>query len=221
MSVSTLPSENPRSDALARIGYAIGIIAIALLAYFAVRFYLRDPLHYIVDHSEASFGRYWSHKWSLLLHIAGGTLALFAGPFQLWSGLRRRHLAVHRWTGRLYITGVLLGGVASFYLALHTVPRDFGVALFVLATAWWTTVGMAIVAIKRRQIEAHKEWMIRSYVVTFGFVTFRWLVALPMWAFLGSAVPATATWLAWVVPLLVAEVVLQWKRTVGAPRTLV
>ena len=32
--------------------------------------------------------------------------------------------------------------------------------------------GMALIAIRRRNFIQHKEWMIRSYVVTFAFVTF-------------------------------------------------
>jgi hypothetical protein len=32
---------------------------------------------------------------------------------------------------------------------------------------------MAFLAIRRRQITQHQDWMIRSYVVTFAFVFFR------------------------------------------------
>jgi hypothetical protein len=35
------------------------------------------------------------------------------------------------------------------------------------------TSGLAFVAIKKQLYDQHKEWMIRSYVVTFAFVTFR------------------------------------------------
>jgi Predicted membrane protein (DUF2306) len=101
-----------------------------------------------------------------LLHVAGGSAALFFGPFQLWSGLRQRHLSIHRWTGRLYLGGVFVGGAAAFFLSFYTQPRDFGVALFVQATAWWLSVGMGFLAIKRYRIEVHKAWMIRGYVVT-------------------------------------------------------
>jgi len=195
---------------------ALGIAVLALLAYEALRFYLRDPVHYVLDYTQKSFGSYWPHRVALLLHIGGGTLALFCGPFQLWSGLRRRHLSVHRLTGYLYIGGVAMAGAAAFYLGFFTQPRDFGVALWGLAVAWWTTVGMAFVAIHRKQIAAHREWMIRGYVVTFAFVVFRWVVDLPILASLGDSRFATVGWLCWAGPLLVAEVVLQWRRTVGA-----
>ena len=59
-------------------------------------------------------------------------------------------------------------------------PRGFGVALWALVAAWWTTVGMAFLAIRRRRIPAHREWMIRGSVVTFAFVAFRGWVDLPI-----------------------------------------
>jgi hypothetical protein len=38
---------------------------------------------------------------------------------------------------------------------------------------WVTTTTRAYLAIRRSLIDQHKEWMIRNYVVTFAFVTFR------------------------------------------------
>lgn len=208
------PASRPASRQLLQ---ALGVIVLGLLAYEALHFYLRDPLHYILDHTRQSFGFYWPHRTALLFHITGGTLALFCGPFQLWSGLRDRHLRVHRVTGYLYVAGVALAGGAAIYLGFFTQPRDFGVALWALAAAWWTTVGMAFLAIRRRRISAHREWMIRGYVVTFAFVAFRWWVDLPIFASLGDSRYATVGWLCWVGPLLIAEVALQWRRTVGRP----
>jgi uncharacterized membrane protein YozB (DUF420 family) len=139
--------------------------------------------------------------------IAGGTAALFAGPFQLWSGLRNRHRLIHRWTGRVYVAGVFLGGGAAFYLSFFSQPRSFGVALFALGLAWWVSVGTAVLAIKQHRIEAHRAWMIRGYVVTFSFVTFRMLIEMPMWEQVGGYRLAVVLWLSWVVPLTVTEVV--------------
>ena len=100
-------------------------------------------------------------------------------------------------------------------MASFSQPRDWAVSLFMLAFAWWLTVGMAYAAIRRRRIEAHKEWMVRSYVVTFAFVTFRYLEPLSVWDPLGGARGSTVLWLSWVFPLLIAEVILQWPRTIG------
>src|SRR5215218_1502402 len=176
-----------------------------VLAWLALTFLLRDPLHYLIDASEASFGRFWPHRAWLLLHIVGGVGALVLGPFQFSTRLRARHLAVHRAIGRSYLAAVALAGAPGFYLAFFATELSFGVALLTLALVWWLTTGIAFAAILRRRITTHREWMVRSYIVTFAFVTFRLLGTIPIWAPFGVHREAIAGTVAWVVPLLVYD----------------
>src|SRR4030095_6913770 len=111
--------------------------------------------------------------------IARSGPALIAGLFQLWSGLRRRSMTIHRWTGRLYVVAVLIGGVAAFYLASHAGQgAAFAISLGALGVAWWTTTGMAYVAIRLGHIGQHKEGGIRSFGVAFTVVKTRTLTEL-------------------------------------------
>jgi hypothetical protein len=97
---------------------------------------------------------------TLLTHIAGSGLALVIGPFQFWPGLRRHSVLVHRWIGRLYVVGVLVGGSAAFYLAAHAGQgATFGISLSALGVAWWTTTGMAYFAIRQGDVSQHTEWV--------------------------------------------------------------
>jgi predicted membrane protein DUF2306 len=188
----------------------LGAAAVAAVAFWilAAAPYLRlDP---------AQFGpAYWPRRYGLLTHIAGGTVALLAGPVQLWLGETRSALAWHRKIGTAYLIGVVVGAAAAYYLAVTTpLGWIFGSGLFMLAIAWTITTGMAYVAIRRRAIEQHREWMIRSYVVTLAFVVFRALVAALTIANVGSLGDrlALAAWVCWAVPLLLLEPCLQWKR---------
>jgi hypothetical protein len=201
----------PRVTATTIIGW-IGAVAII---FIGLRFFVFAAGHYMIDFSEASYTRYWPNRGYLLVHIVGGSLALVSGPFQIWSGLRRRVLKAHRALGITYLTGVLLGSGGALYMAYVSPLRTFGVALTVLAVAWLVTSGMAFLAIKNRRIDAHKEWMVRSYVVTYGFVTFRLMDEMGLFMNLGNERFATIAWLCWTIPLLFAEVALQWKRAVG------
>ena len=219
MTVSSMPRENSTRPITGMVTTAIGVIVFALLAYEAIHFYIRDPLHYIVDYTPGSFSRFWPRRFVLLAHIFGGTLALFTGPFQLWSGLRRRSLRIHHITGYTYIFGIFLAGGCAFYLSFYAEPRYSGIPLFVMAFAWWTTVGMALVAIRRKQIDAHRQWMIRGYVITFAFVTFRYIVDLPVFVAIGDERYQVMGWMCWSVPLLITEVALQWKKTIGPKRS--
>jgi uncharacterized membrane protein len=197
---------------------ALGAVVILALGYEAIHFYLRDPLHYIVNPTEKSFGIFWPRRIPLLVHIVGGTSALFVGPFQLFTGLRNRNMAIHRVTGLVYIAGIVLASSFGMYLSFFTVPRAFGIALFSLAFTWLMTVLMAFRAIKQKRIESHKEWMIRGYVLTFAFVTIRYLTDLPVLTSLGPLRDTTIGWVCWVVPLLFTELVFEWRR--GLRRTV-
>lgn len=87
-----IPGKSATEVALRVIGW--GLVLAAALYYV-----LRNALpHFSLD--QAYYGEHWSHAAWLLLHITGGMLALLLGPFQFWSGLRRRHMQVHRWTDR-------------------------------------------------------------------------------------------------------------------------
>src|SRR5262245_59186095 len=185
---------------------------IALLA--GIMFFVLAAVPY-ANFTAQQFGLYWPRRWWLVLHIGGGTLALFIAPVQLWLGINRRRLELHRRLGLTYMTGVAIGSIGAYYLAFHTDgPWVFGSGLAALATAWVATTALAFIAISRRKIQQHEEWMIRSAVVTFAFVFFRVLLRILQVSHIGTLEEdlAIAAWASWAVPLLLAEVWLQGRK---------
>lgn len=194
------------------------ILAILVIGAFCVYFYAEYALRYF-GWSEADYGSYyWGKRYALALHLFGGSLALFMGLPQFWTGLRNRFMHVHRWTGRLYVLGVFAGSIGAFRMA--TAPEQglgwgFAFALFALTVAWVVTTGAAYYAIRQRKIRLHREWMIRSYIVTLAFVTFRLLsdfVPYDAWGLDAAQYNTAMMWACWVFPLLAAEVILQFRR---------
>lgn len=196
------------------------IIILALLAATGL-YFVQQKLHYYSDFSLASYGEYfWGRRLALVPHLFGGILALGAGIVQLWLGLTHRIGQLHRNLGKVYVTGVVIGSLGGFYMSLNIPPGYFAYAmgLFFLSVAWVTNTGMAVWCIRQRQIEQHREWMIRSYVVTFAFVSFRlvnqWLHTYfnqpdnDVSDDLGTAM----AWACWAVPLLLAEPLIQMRR---------
>jgi uncharacterized membrane protein YozB (DUF420 family) len=188
------------------------VVAARFLVHYAAPYFRWDPKY---------FDYFWPHRFRLITHISGGIVALVCGTLQLWTGLRQRAMRFHRWTGRLYLVGVSIGIIGAFLMTLSTTPKSFGVALRGLAIGWLLTTGIAWAAILRGRVAMHKEWMVRSYLVTFAFVTFRVLTDdLPsVTARLGGSPDdalANVTWLSWLVPLAVYEVILQSRRLFGA-----
>jgi uncharacterized membrane protein len=198
------------------------VLALSVVLSIALAFVLRYVFRYYLHYNEAAFTdplrgavNYWRMRGWLLLHISGGMVALLTGPWQFSRRLRNRYLNLHRLSGRIYLIAVLCGCVAAARLAIATafgVAWGFGVGC--LALAWFTTSAMAYYAIRKRQIPIHKEWMIRSYVVTFAFVTFRIFNDFPpMSKWLPDADRANVIiWACWAIPLLVTEVILQLVR---------
>lgn len=179
-------------------------------------------VHYALPYfafNPAYFDYYWPHRFRLIFHICGGMLALTCGPFQFWTGLRRKALGLHRWTGRLYLVGVAVGSTGAGLMAYFTQPRNFGVSLGFLALAWIVCTGVAYLAILRGMVNLHKEWMVRSYIITFAFVTFRLINDYPPAVHWGTGEDraATITWACWVVPMVGYEI-LRTARQIRAVR---
>jgi len=224
MAHSTLSAPIGARPGSRRIKQTAGFLAWAGIVTIAVVFVVKYVLFYYRHYDAASFDTYWRRRFWLFLHINGGTLALLTGPFQFWTGLRQRNLNLHRWTGRLFLLGVAMGVTGAVGMALMAVGGwAFEVGLMGMASAWLVTTSFAYVTIRRRLVALHKEWMIRAYVVTFSFVTFRILTDYSPMATLkpDGDRDITVAWASWVVPLAIAEIILQWKRVRSTIKALV
>ncbi len=173
----------------------------------------------LLGFSADGYRSHGAHGGWLLLHVAASTVPLFIGPLQLWSGVQRWRPNVHRWCGRIYLTtgAIGVGGGAVLSLIATHPPRSLFVATFTLAIVWFAAAGMAWRAIRNRQIEAHRDWVIRSYVLTFSFVVCRLAMRLPAVASLGPETATAVVWVTWVLPLFLTEIALQWSRGRSRP----
>jgi hypothetical protein len=158
------------------------------------------------------FGIYWERREWLLVHIIAGMLALLLGPIQFWLGLYRREKLLHRILGGGYVLAVFTSGTAAIYLARHTdFGWVFGMGLTFMSVAWILSTALATIAIFFHLLEQHREWMVRSYVLTYGFVTFRIFNQILQAVGVGTLLDqmTAASWFSWSVPLLVTECIIQ------------
>jgi predicted membrane protein DUF2306 len=187
----------------------IDVFANAVSSFFVFALpYLRYDAEFLARFAVQQ--RFW-----LISHIAGGSVALVLGPVQLWMGLNRRFMWIHRKTGMLYLLSVALSSIGGFYLAATTRRGPvFGFGLASLNLAWIISTGLAYVAIWRRIIVQHQEWMIRSYVLTFTFVSFRMVVGILNFFEMGRRTEHinVSSWLSWVVPLMLTETIIQGRK---------
>jgi hypothetical protein len=207
-----------RTAAAPRTGESrTGLIVTTILLLAAITWFVTRAGHYLTDYSLTSYtGYFWPRRFGLVAHLSGGILALLTGLFQIWLGLTHRTGGVHRILGRLYAAGVLIASTGGFYLAL-TIPGQlaYRTGLLLLNAAWLVTTGMALCSIHTRRIQQHREWMLRSYIVTFAFVTYRLgEKLLRQWITLPDVPDADdiaimMAWACWAVPLLFAEPLIQ------------
>lgn len=158
----------------------------------------------------AILGNLFARPW-LDVHIAGAATALLLGPFQLMPKIRAGHRQLHRWMGRTYIVGCLVGGVGGFILAFGSTAGPIATAGFgSLALVWIFANVQGWRSAMARRFVAHRAWMIRSFALTFGAVTLR--LYLPLFPLLGVSFIdgyRAVSFLSWAPNLLIAELYLR------------
>jgi uncharacterized membrane protein len=112
----------------------------------------------------------------LIPHAIAATLAFVIGPVQFSSRLRARHLQLHRILGRTYVFSVLIAATCAFFIELGR-EEFFGV--FVQISLWTLCTVVAFITARNRHIAVHRQWMIRSYAITFTFIINRVLNLWP------------------------------------------
>ena len=149
-----------------------------------------------------------AHAAGIYVHIFASIVALALGPFQFSDRLRQKRPALHRWSGRLYLLiGVLIGGLSGLYMAQFAFGGWAARSGFtLLALSWLFTGFMAYRAIRRRDIQNHRRWMLRNFALTFAAVTLRIYLGLSVAAGFQfeQAYPVIA-WLCWIPNLLLVE----------------
>jgi uncharacterized membrane protein len=108
----------------------------------------------------------------LVVHVLGATLYALLGAFQFSARLRRRHLNWHRTSGRVLVAAGLAVAGSGLWMTLFYTGAPGGNLLWVIRLLVGTTMAASIVlgfaAIRRRDIAAHRAWMMRAYALGLG-----------------------------------------------------
>jgi uncharacterized membrane protein len=106
----------------------------------------------------------------LVVHIGGAAVYVLVGAFQFLPRFRRRHLGWHRRAGRLLaVAGLAVAGSALWLTLFYPPQPGTGDLLFLLRLVFGSAMAASLVlgfaAIRRRDIAAHRAWMIRAYAI--------------------------------------------------------
>ena len=105
----------------------------------------------------------------LVLHVAAAAAYAVAGAFQFPARLRRRHRAWHRRAGRVLVGAGLVVAGSGIWMTLFYPGAPGGDLLWtvrlVVGSATAASLILGLAAIRRRDIAAHRAWMIRAYAL--------------------------------------------------------
>jgi uncharacterized membrane protein len=180
-------------------------------ATLSVVFYTEIPLL-----RQAKERAYLSTIYFLIVpHIIAGVTAFFSGPLQFSSRIRQRYPQFHRILGRVYVAAVFIA--APFAIALAANRRAPHVVFFfpanvLQAGTWMVTTAAAFLTARNRHFQQHREWMVRSYAVTFTFVGTRVLQPIPAWNRHTEAGFAMEIVLVTFMAVLIPDIALHWRQ---------
>jgi uncharacterized membrane protein len=167
---------------------------------------------------DASINEHALLTW---LHIIPGTIFLVLGPFQFVRRLRARHRRLHRWSGRVYLAAGFIIGITALFMSVLTPIGGLNETMATMLFAFYFLFALtkAFIHILRRQVQQHREWMIRAFAIGLAIATVRPIVAL-FFVFSGLSPHeffGTAFWLGFTLHLIAAEVWINYTRRQPLP----
>jgi uncharacterized membrane protein len=108
----------------------------------------------------------------LVVHVIAATLFALFGSLQFSARLRRRWSTWHRRSGRVLVGAGLLVAFSGLWMTLFYADAPGGPLLWavrlLVGTALSASILLGFTAIRRRDIAAHRAWMIRAYALAVG-----------------------------------------------------
>ncbi len=204
MATSVLQTTNPgRSRFKTILWIALGVIALFVFVTSEVLLVMDYPMYHKYRLQVIA------DRHLLIPHTISGTYALLAGPLQFSTRFRQRHLQWHRVIGRLYVVAVFVGSFTGIALAAGR-PGLPGTSM--QAAAWMVCTAVAVIAARNGQIAVHRQWMARSYAVTFTFVSSRVLNLVPAyWSHLGDVLAAVGVIAFTLASIVIVDIGINWK----------
>jgi Predicted membrane protein (DUF2306) len=115
------------------------------------------------------------YNTSFYIHIFAGMFCILAALVQFSRYVLKKAKKIHVWSGRIYVFVVLiLGAPTGLYMSFFAKGSVWERTLFMfMALFWFYTTLKGLTTILKKNVLAHKIWMIRSYAMALTAVTFR------------------------------------------------
>lgn len=155
---------------------------------------------------------------AVVLHVVASAVFAVAGAFQFLPRFRSRGRSWHRRVGRaVAVAGLLVAGSALWLTLGYAAKPGTGDLLYLarlaVGSATAASLVLGVVSIRRRDVAAHRAWMIRAYALGLGAGTQVFTDGFGG-ALFGTGVLASDLQkiAGWVINLAVAEYVIRRRR---------
>jgi uncharacterized membrane protein len=159
--------------------------------------------------------RYGDLPVPLVVHIVTAIVFALAGIAQFLPRFRRRHPTWHRRAGRVLVpAGLLAAGSGLAMTIFFEAQPNSGALLYlfrlVFGTAMAVSLVLGVTSIRRRDIRAHRAWMLRAYAIGLAAGTQAFTGGFSE-AFFGTGIVTAdlAKGAGWVINLTIAELAIR------------
>jgi hypothetical protein len=175
---------------------------------------LFDPLRAKLTPSVRSDLERYDHEFVkqqvlTFLHIIPGTVLLIFAPLQFSSTFRTRHISFHRRSGRVILITALFTGLFGLLLAVPFRFTGIGAssAVILFGSIFFCALIKAYIAIRTRDVAAHREWMIRAFSIAIGISVVRIVGGLSFLILPRSSFQllGISFWIGWTLSLAAGE----------------
>lgn len=143
------------------------------------------------------------------VHVCSSIFTLLAGFTQFNTTILNQKPRIHRFIGKMYVVVVLgLAAPSGFFIGLYANGGVYSkIAFVILSILWFYFTLKAFVAIKNRQLNRHKAFMLRSFALAFSAITLRLWKVILVYLFQPSPMDLyqVIAWLGWIPNLLLIE----------------
>lgn len=190
----------------------IAPVMVWMLVLFLTWLFMNGADHFLTLTPQA-LGKYFKLRWILIAHITAGGGSLVLGLLQFWPKLRNYSWKIHRLIGFLYLLAVLASSICAVVLAFTTsyeVNWAYAFSLQVWVSVWISSTAIAYFAAIKKRFNLHKEWMVRSYLVTLAFIISGLALKTAYVQSLGTfdQISPSLFWMGWSVPLYIYQLIL-------------
>lgn len=201
-------------------------IVFLFMAYIIIQYVVYSPKDAGAVSSKLKDAAFPYKPWVyiLYLHIAGGSTAFVTGPFQFLRKPVGKKAVLHRKIGYAYLLSIMIASLAGAYLSYYATGGPIaGFGFLGLDIVWILFTIIAIRKVFQKKFIEHQEWMLRSYAVTFAFVTFR-ILSLLFILLAHMPIQSAAklcAWLCWILNIGVAEWMIYRKNKMKSKSSLI